>query len=78
MLIITREKSWSVLLEEGHVLSDQVRARFCGNCKSRSEVLATNFGNPNLLLFGCKDSKCRHRFLRLDFEDALPARSASS
>jgi len=71
MLISPKEKSWSVLLVEGHVLNYQVKAQRCENCKSTSEVLATNFSNPNLLLYGCKDSKCTHRLLRLDFTSEM-------
>jgi hypothetical protein len=63
-----REKSWSVLLVEGYVSNDEVRGERCQNCKSKTEVLTANFNNPNLLLFGCKDTKCKHRFLRLDFD----------
>ncbi len=53
---------------KGYVFNDQVRAERCANCKSTTEVLAANYSNPNLLLYGCKDSKCKHRLLRLDFE----------
>jgi len=67
-LFVFKEKSWSVFLVKGHVLNDQVRAERCDNCKSITEVLTTNYNNPNLLLYGCKDSKCKHRLLRLDFE----------
>ena len=63
-----KEKSWSVLLIKGHVANDQVRSERCENCKSKTEVLTTNHNNPNLLLFGCRDSKCQHRLLRLDFD----------
>jgi hypothetical protein len=63
-----KEKSWSVLLVKGYVLNDQVRAVRCENCKSKTEVLTSNFNNPNLLLYGCQDNKCRHRFVRLAFE----------
>lgn len=72
MLISFKEKSWSVLLLKGHVLNDQVRAQRCENCKSTNEVLTTNFSNPNLFLYGCKDSKCNHRLLRLDFNSEVP------
>jgi len=64
-----KEKSWSVLLVKGYVRNDQVRAERCENCKSTTEVLTANYGNPNLLLYGCKDSKCKHRMLRLNFDD---------
>lgn len=64
-----KEKSWSVLLVKGYVRNDQVRAERCENCKSTTEVLTANYGNPNLLLYGCKDSKCKHRLLRLNFDD---------
>ena len=63
-----KEKSWSVLLEHGYILDGQVRAERCEKCKSTTEILISNFNNPNLLLFGCKDSKCRHKLLRLNFE----------
>jgi|AGTN01.1.fsa_nt_gi hypothetical protein len=66
-----KEKSWSVLLIRGYVTNDQVRAERCENCKSMTEVLTANHGNPNLLLYGCKDSKCRHRMLRLDFDGGV-------
>lgn len=64
------------MLVKGYIYNNQVRAERCENCKSTSEVLITNFGNPNLLLYGCKDSKCKHRMMRLDFntqiESTLP------
>jgi|GEM_PF-1928248 len=63
-----KEKSWSVLLIKGYVMNNQVRAERCENCRSTTEVLTANQGNPNLLLYGCKDSKCKHRMLRLDFD----------
>ena len=71
MLVPFKEKSWSVLLVKGHVLNGQVRADLCEDCKSLSEVLATNYSDGNLLLYGCKDSKCKHRMLRLDFNESL-------
>lgn len=51
---------------KGYVLNDQVRAEQCETCKSQSQILTNNFSDPNLFLYGCKDSKCRHRLLRLD------------
>ncbi|MCW3999359.1 MAG: hypothetical protein NWE93_03880 [Candidatus Bathyarchaeota archaeon] len=73
MLSTIKEKSWSVLLEEGFMLNGQVRGQRCFNCKSAAEILALNQSNPNLLLYGCKDTKCKHRFLRLDMEkEGLP------
>ena len=68
MLIPVKEKSWKVLLMKGYVSNDQVKAEQCENCKSISQALTTNFSNPNLFLYGCKDSKCRHRLLRLNFD----------
>jgi hypothetical protein len=67
-----KEKSWSVLLVKGYVLNDQVRAERCEDCKSTTEVLIKNYNNPNLLLYGCRDSKCKHRLLRLDFNAEIP------
>jgi hypothetical protein len=68
MFYPVREKSWSVFLVKGYIDNDQIRAKRCENCKSTTEVLASNYGNPNLLLYGCKDSKCKHRLVRLDLE----------
>jgi len=68
MFYSIKEKSWSVLLIKGYVCNDQVRAKRCENCKSTTEALTTNHHNPNLLLYGCRDSKCKHRLLRLDFD----------
>jgi hypothetical protein len=67
-----REKSWSVLLVRGHISNDQVRGKRCENCKSTTEVLVANHSNPNLLLYGCKDNKCKHRLLRLDLDAEAP------
>ena len=67
MLSSFKEKSWSVMLVRGYILNNQVRAERCENCKSISQALTTNCSNPNLLLYGCKDSKCKHRLMRLDF-----------
>jgi hypothetical protein len=63
-----KEKSWSVLLIKGYVRNNQVRSERCENCRSTTEVLTANHGNPNLLLYGCKDTKCKHRMLKLDFD----------
>ena len=68
MFYSLKEKPWSVLLIKGYVFNDQVRAEQCNNCKSTAEVLTANYNNPNLLLYGCKDSKCKHRLLRLNFD----------
>ena len=69
MLSPFKEKSWSVLLMRGYVFDDQVRAPQCANCKSTTQALTVNFGNPNLYLYGCRNSKCKHRLLRFDFSD---------
>ncbi len=71
MFYSLKEKSWSVLLIKGFVCNDQVRAARCENCKSTTEVLTANHHNPNLLLCGCKESKCKHRMLRLDFDSEV-------
>lgn len=64
-----KDKS-SVMLLKGYVFNDTVKAMQCQDCRSISEVLVTNFNNPNLLLYGCKDSKCKHKILRLSFDGA--------
>jgi hypothetical protein len=71
MLTSIKEKSWSVHLEKGYVLNDEVRGERCINCNSTAQVLTFNYNNPNLILYACKDSKCMHRFLRLDFNDEI-------
>jgi hypothetical protein len=71
MLNSVKEKSWSVFLDRGHVLNDRVMSNRCENCKSISEALTISLSNRNLLLYGCKDGKCKHRLLRLDFDDEV-------
>jgi hypothetical protein len=66
-----REKSLSVFLMKGYISNNQVKAQRCENCKAISEVLTVNYGNPNLLLYGCRDTKCKHKILRLDFDESL-------
>ncbi len=78
MFSTIKEKSWSVFLVKGYVQNDRVRAERCENCKSMSEVLIANYSNPNLLLYGCKDSKCKHRLLRLDFNDQFHPKIAEN
>ena len=68
MLVGEKEKSWSVRLAQSYIIKDQVRANFCQDCKSVSEIIVRNFNNPNLVLYGCKDIKCKHRLLRLNFD----------
>jgi hypothetical protein len=67
LFIPVKEKSWSVLLDKGYILNDQVRAERCLNCKLEPELLIASCNNPNILLYGCSNSKCKHRLLRLDF-----------
>ena len=71
MFYQVKEKSWSVLLIKGYVSNDQVRGTRCENCRSTTEVLTANHNNPNLLLYGCRDTKCKHRMLRLDFDSGV-------
>ncbi|MGD6932947.1 MAG: hypothetical protein ACQCN5_01930 [Candidatus Bathyarchaeia archaeon] len=69
MLQCFKDKS-SIILVEGYVFNNTVKSRQCKDCKSISEVLVTNYSNPNLLLYGCKDSKCKNRLLRLSFDES--------
>ena len=56
---------------KGYILKDEVRADRCRDCSSKSEVLARNFNDRNLILFGCRDGKCKNRLLRLEFDQAV-------
>jgi len=67
MLSIFKEKSWSVRLVDGYILGNQVRGMHCDNCDGISKLVANNFGNPNMVLFGCNGHKCKHRLIRLYF-----------
>lgn len=67
MLSIFKEKSWSVRLVDGYVLGDQVRGMQCDSCDGISKLVANNYGNPNMVLFGCNGRKCKHRLIRLCF-----------
>jgi hypothetical protein len=69
MLVSIKDKSLNVFLLKGFISDNHVKAQRCENCKATSEVLAINYGNPNLLLYGCRDSKCKNRLLRLNFNE---------
>jgi len=71
LLVSVKNKSLNVFLVKGYVSNNQVKAERCENCKVTSEVLTINYSNPNLLLYGCKDSKCKNKILRLNFDDSL-------
>jgi hypothetical protein len=71
LLVSIKEKPLHVFLLKGYVSNNQVKAERCENCKAMSEVLTINHSNPNLLLFGCKDNKCKNKILRLNHEDNL-------
>ena len=53
----------------GYIQNDEVRAPQCLNCKQTTQPLTVNYGNPDLYLYGCKDTKCQHRLLRFDFNN---------
>jgi hypothetical protein len=65
-----KDKPLSVFLLKGFISDNQVRAQPCEKCKAISEVITVNHSNPNLLLYGCKDTKCKHKILRLNFDEA--------
>jgi hypothetical protein len=69
MLVSIKSKSSSVFLVKGVVLNNKVKANRCENCNAVSEVLAVNFANPNLFLYGCLDKKCKQKILKLNFDD---------
>jgi len=58
-----------VKLINAYILNNQVRAQQCGNCKCETKILVGNYSNPNLLLYGCKDTKCKHHLLRIDLAE---------
>ncbi len=68
MLTNFKENSWVVRLSEGFVVDNTVKGVNCHDCKSPRELLRINYGDPNLLLYACNDSKCQHKLLRLSFK----------
>jgi len=58
-----------VRLVNGYILNNEVRAQLCGTCKCETKILVGNYSNPNLLLYGCKDTKCKHHLLRIDLAE---------
>jgi hypothetical protein len=67
MFGLAKEKSWSVRLSGGYLVNGVVKADLCKGCDASTTIVARNKGNPNLLLFGCSGSKCKHRLIRINF-----------
>ena len=62
-----KEKSWSVKLVSGSyydINNGHVRAGYCGDCRSNTELITVNSANPRLVLLGCSDRKCQHRLIK--------------
>jgi len=67
MLSLLKEKSWSIRLIDGYISGNQVRSKSCGNCESVSRLVANNYGDPNMVLYGCTGHKCKNKLIRLKF-----------
>jgi hypothetical protein len=67
MLGLLNEKSWSIRLIDGYISGNQVKSKSCGNCESVSRLVANNFSDPNMVLYGCTGHKCKNKLIRLKF-----------
>ena len=65
-----KEKSWSVKLVDGFVSGSHVKATLCTGCPGASSLVVLKCGNPNMVLYGCEGSKCRHRLIKVQFRNA--------
>ncbi len=70
MYSFSREKSWSVRLTNGYVLDGQVKSARCRGCERKPKLLIGNDNNPDLVLFGCEGSRCRHTLIRMNLRQA--------
>ena len=69
-LSLIKEKSWSVKIVNGYVLNNQVRSDLCKDCAATPTLVVGNYGDPDLLLYGCNGHKCKHVLIRMKFSDA--------
>jgi hypothetical protein len=60
-----KEKSWSVKLFDGRIMNGRVLSGHCENCAGTSQVVAHNFGDADLVLFGCNNRRCKHTLIRM-------------
>lgn len=67
MSSFVKDKSWSVRLIDGYILGNHVKGKSCGTCESVSKLVANNFANPNMVLYGCDGHKCKHTLIRVNF-----------
>jgi len=77
-LSFVKVKSWSVKVVDGYILNDQVRSAQCKGCDSATKLVVGNNDDPNLILYGCGDHKCKHTLIRMNFssENTWSATSA--
>jgi hypothetical protein len=71
---LIKEKSWSVKLIKGYILGNEVKTNYCGDCKSTSQPVTGNYSNPNIVLFGCNDRKCKHTLIRMNVNSEITER----
>jgi hypothetical protein len=63
-----QEKAHSVKLLDGYVSENpgSVRAKGCGMCRETPQLIAINYANPCLALFGCDKVDCLKKLIRID------------
>jgi hypothetical protein len=63
-----QEKAHSVKLLKGWVSKNpgSVRAKGCGHCQEMPQLIAINYANPRLALFGCHKADCQNKLIRVE------------
>ena len=62
------EKARSVKLLKGIITPNpgHVKARGCFTCRKTPFLIARNFANPRLALFGCDKNGCENKLIRVE------------
>ncbi len=70
LFLPAKKKALSVILVDGFLLNNQVRAEQCKGCDSTTKLLVHNLSNPNLVLYGCSNHKCKQNLIRVEIDSA--------
>ena len=68
-------KSYSVRVLKGFVSENPgvVKSKRCLRCPNKPGLVAVNFGDPGVRLYGCNREKCKDILIKIIMNELLPS-----